>query len=89
MCGAELEQPATGHPRVYCGPVCRRAAEYALRRAQQLLTVAEKAEQRARAAHAVETWDKPSTRKVVKWWAGEVARLEGRLRELLGALMGR
>jgi hypothetical protein len=87
MCGAPLEQPTTGHPRVYCGTTCRRAAEYALRRVQSLLLVAEKTELAARAALELEDFadERRERRKVARWWAGEVARLQGRLRELLGA----
>jgi hypothetical protein len=48
VCGSELEQPATGRPRTYCGEPCRRAAEYELRRAQSLLLSAERSEMRAR-----------------------------------------
>jgi hypothetical protein len=83
MCGKALVQPPTGRPRRYCGPVCRRAAEYELRRVQSLLLAAEKASQRARAAHDDNTWDKASTRRAVKFWAGEVRRLQTRLFQLL------
>ena len=85
VCGAELERPATGRPRSYCGPVHRRAAEYELRRVQSLLTQAEKASQRARAAHAANTWEKSTTRATVKFWTAEVNRLQLRLLALLSA----
>ena len=41
-CGAALEPRATGRPPTYCGPVCRRAAEFELRRLQRRLEVAER-----------------------------------------------
>jgi hypothetical protein len=85
VCGAELEQPATGRPPSYCSPVHRRAAEYELRRVQSLLTQAEKASQRARAAQATNTWDKSSARASVKFWTAEVNRLQLRLLALLSA----
>lgn len=85
VCQAPLEQPATGRPRVYCGQVCRRAAEYELRRLQSLLTVAEKAEQRHRLAAASTTYA-ASERKAAKAWAGEAVRLRTRLRELLAGV---
>jgi len=53
-----------------------------IRRLQAQLALAEKHDMLARAAHA-ESWDKPSTRRTVKFWAGEVARLQQRLLELL------
>ncbi len=83
VCGKPLLQPATGRPRSYCGQTCRRVAEYELRRVQSLLLAAEKASQRARAAHADNTWDKPSTLRLVKFWEGEVRRLQNRLYQLL------
>ena len=82
ICGEALEQPETGRPRVYHSVACRRAAEYELRRLQGRLALAEKRDMLAREAHA-ESWDKPSTRRTVKFWAGEVDRLQARLLELL------
>jgi hypothetical protein len=82
-CGALLDQPETGRPRVYCSVPCRRAAEYELRRVQSLLLTAERHDQRARAAHEIDSFDRPSTRRMLKWWAGEVAQLKARQRALL------
>jgi hypothetical protein len=82
-CGCLLDQPETGRPRVYCSVPCRRAAEYELRRVQSLLLTAERSHQRARERHEVESFDRPSTRRALKWWAGEVAQLKARQRALL------
>ena len=86
-CGAPLEQPPTGRPRTYCGQACRRAAEYELRRAQSLLTIAEKAEQRHRLAAASTSYAVREARAATAW-ESEVTRLRGRLRELLADASG-
>ena len=36
-CHEPLRQPATGHPRWYCSPACRRSGEFEIRRIQQRL----------------------------------------------------
>jgi len=82
-CGSLLDQPETGRPRVYCSVPCRRAAEYELRRVQSLLLTAERHEQQCRAAHEIDSFDRPSTRRALKWWTGEVAGLKARQRALL------
>jgi hypothetical protein len=38
ICGAALEQPATGRPPDYCSPACRRAARYERQRLQRRLS---------------------------------------------------
>jgi hypothetical protein len=86
VCGAPLEQPATGRPRRYCCQTHRRAAEYALRRVQAQLAMAEKRELLARETIVTaRAWGSAtdSARKLAKFWAGEVERLENRLLELL------
>ncbi|MGD0205730.1 MAG: hypothetical protein ABSB57_04755 [Dehalococcoidia bacterium] len=40
-CNAPLNQPPTGRPRVYCGPVCRQAAAYEIKRLQRRLEALE------------------------------------------------
>jgi hypothetical protein len=89
MCDSPLVQPATGHPRVYCGVPCRRAAEYELRRVQSLLLTAERMHQRCRAAHEIDSFDRPSTRRALKWWTSEVAQLKARQRALLAGEVDR
>jgi hypothetical protein len=83
-CGERLEQPATGRPRKYCGDVCRRAAEYDLRRAQALL---KRAEQRAQDAalqvHMADHWQRTSVKNRLAFWQGEIARLRAELQQLL------
>jgi hypothetical protein len=85
-CGSLLSQPATGRPRVYCSVPCRRAAEYELRRVQSLLLTAERREQQARAAHELEIYDRASTRRHLKFWTAEVARLKDQQRTLLSGV---
>lgn len=85
-CGNALQQPATGRPRSYCGVLCRRAAEYELRRVQSMLLQAERRELRAREEHELESYDRPATRRALKWWAGEVERLRARQRALLASV---
>ncbi len=85
MCGGGIEQPATGRPRVYCGPTCRRAAEYELRRLQSRLAVAEKRAMLAGevVATAYDAGERSAPRKGLNYWQAEVQRLQGRLLALL------
>ena len=82
MCGSPLVHPATGRPRTYCGPTCRRAAEFELRRVQSQLAMAERMEIRARAVVA-STYMPQHERKAVRFWNKETLRLRSRLLELL------
>lgn len=67
-----------------CGAVCRRAAGYELRRAQVLLTRAQRREQDAALrVSTVELWEVKGAERVLAFWRGEVARLRGELRALL------
>ncbi len=85
-CGSDLKIPKTGRKPRYCGPACRRAAEYELRRVQRTL-------------ENLESWERgyrqdldegyPSTgpnlaytRKKHAWYTAEIARTEARMREL-------
>ena len=86
-CGAELVQPDTGRPRVYCGPLCRRDAEYRLRRVQSHLARAERALTNARlsvAAGPTYVVKRPDVR--MEFWKGEVQALSAELREALANL---
>ncbi|TPG12563.1 hypothetical protein [Pedococcus bigeumensis] len=76
---------ATGRPAVYCTPACRRSAEYAIRRAQILLTRAQRAQQDAalRVAMSTSAWDIKDAEPRAAFWEGEVERLRTSLRELL------
>lgn len=47
-CGEPLAEQVRGRPSIYCGPVCRRAAEFELRRVQNALVVAETEMEEAR-----------------------------------------
>lgn len=87
-CGGDLPAPAaTGRPATYCGPVCRRAAEYGIRRAQILLTRAERAEQDARCKAATEdNWRAKDFEAKEKFWAAEVDRLRGVMRGVLAGV---
>lgn len=84
ICRSRLQQPATGRPRVYCGPTCRRAAEYEIRRTQSLLLAAEKAELRYRGEWLTgPEWRASSAEKAAHYWDLEAAKLRERLRTLL------
>ena len=83
-CRKRLHQPATGRPRVYCGPECRRAAEYELRRIQSQLGQAEKNERTARAEYiAGPQWNQSAAQKRSQYWDLEAAKLRDRLQHLL------
>lgn len=81
ICGAELDQPATGRPRRYCSPTCRRMRERRLKAAESLLMRAMKREQDARYRAETDTWQ--ATKDAAAWWAREVERLGAELRDLL------
>lgn len=87
-CGAQLPSGVrTGRPATYCGTVCRRSAEYRLRRLQTLTTRAQRAEQDARLRLTMaEAWDGATLGKRASFWADEVTRLEGRIRDLLAGV---
>jgi hypothetical protein len=40
-CGAPIQGPATGRPKAYCGQVCRRLAEFEIRRLTRQLETLE------------------------------------------------
>ena len=89
ICGGVLVQSAVGRPRRYCGPVCRRAAEYAIRRAQALLLRAARgAQSAALLVLTCESWQRREAETRRGFWEAEVERLEGELRELLAGLGG-
>lgn len=87
-CGDGLPEPkGTGRPATYCSPVCRRAAEYGIRRAQILLTRAERAEQDARSRVITdEAWRRGDHKAKAEFWAEEVARLRRVMREVLAGV---
>ncbi len=89
-CGKSVVQkPGDGRPEVYCGIPCRRLAEYEIKRVQRAIVNAEDEQkewrQRADLGMHDDLVGQPglSARKA-DWYAGEVARLEARLRELVG-----
>lgn len=88
-CGEPLTAPDTGRPPTYCSTTCRRSAEYELRRHQQLLLKAQKAEQDARLHNAVgrRGYGAPNARDaaVAAFWEGEVERLSALLDSVLAA----
>lgn len=89
-CGAPIGQPTTGRPRSYCSALCRRAAEYELRRIQSALGRADRAETGARmgAAVAPSGWTVPDPQAKARaaWWAGECTRLRALLRDTLAGV---
>jgi hypothetical protein len=86
MCGTDLEQPTTGRPRTYCGPVCRRAAEYELRRLQRQLEGAEQSVLVARRNVEFGPASPHYQRRRLAFERQRLADLEVRLRTLLGDL---
>jgi hypothetical protein len=80
-CGSKFKPEDTGRPPKYCSDPCRRAAEYDLRRQQQLLVRAEKAYQDARLKAA--TMHGTHWAGQAEWWRLEVERLEDYLFESL------
>jgi hypothetical protein len=76
---------ATGRPRSYCGNLCRKAAEYRLRRVQALLLAAERSLLRSRAFEVSHSWV-GKTSAEIEFWQGEVARLTADLRTNLAAM---
>jgi hypothetical protein len=79
---------SSGRPPTYCSPACRRAAEYAIRRAQVLLTRAQRAEQDAGMRMALEAtdWHRKDATAKLTYWRGEVERLRMSLRDLLAGV---
>lgn len=87
-CGAVLLQPATGRPRVYCSALCRRDAEYRLRRVQSHLARAERSLTTARMTAATASRygyrdDAVQTKERIKFWTAEVEALTAELRAAL------
>lgn len=78
-CGAEIAAKGKGRPPVYCGPTCRRDAEYELRRVQSHLVYAE----RARLREVMETVGNSYRQRYVDAWGVEITALQERLRALL------
>jgi hypothetical protein len=82
-CAADLHQPPTGRRKTYCGPACRRAAEYELRRLQRRIEAAERTLDRAREELEFGYGDTRSKRKRVNFAQRHLEQLEERLRALL------
>ncbi len=77
----------TGRPATYCTPVCRRAAEFSLRRAQVLLTRAQRAEQDAALAVATGgSYRAADDAGALAFWRSEVKRLRDEIRALLAGV---
>ena len=84
-CGSPMPAAkSTGRPPTYCTPVCRRAAEFALRRAQVLLARAQRAEQDAALAVAIGgSYRAADDGDRLTFWRSEVKRLRDEIRALL------
>lgn len=82
-CGDVLEQPSTGRPPTYCGPTCRRASEYELRRLQRRLESAERNVEHARESMEFGYAPLAQRRKRLAFAEQQLADLEERLRVLL------
>jgi len=78
---------STGRPPTYCTPVCRRAAEFALRRAQVLLTRAQRAAQAAALAVATGgSYRAADDADRLTFWRSEVKRLRDEIRSLIAGV---
>ena len=87
-CGAAGDRrPGPGRPAIYCGPVCRQAAAYELKRLQRRLELRENRRLTLRHAEGIEREIRDGFgRTVVQQLAAveaEIAEDEVRLRELL------
>jgi sugar-specific transcriptional regulator TrmB len=84
-CGGPLSQPPTGRPRSYCGPACRQAAAYEIKRLQRRLEALE--ERASRLRHERETgvkdWLGRTRAEALADVEAEIAAAEERLRALL------
>ena len=87
-CGSPMPSAkSTGRPATYCTPVCRRAAEFSLRRAQVLLTRAQRAEQDAGLAVATNgSYRAEDDAARLTFWRSEVKRLRDEIRALLAGV---
>jgi hypothetical protein len=87
-CGTLVDPAATGRPAVYCSPVCRRAAEYDLRRSQVLLTRAQRCEQDAGLRlMTASSYRLDDEQKALDYWRAEVKRLRDKLRAMLAGVI--
>jgi len=85
-CGSLMPSAkSTGRPPTYCTPVCRRAAEFALRRV--LLTRAQRAEQDAALAVATGgSYRAADDADRLTFWRSEVKRLRDEIRSLIAGV---
>ena len=83
QCGAgfEPQEGRPGRPQVYCSATCRRAREYAIKRAQRAVERAERelTDQRARVADG--WWHRAE--ELEAFWVAEVDRTRAALEALL------
>lgn len=85
-CGAPLAQPDTGRPKTYCSTVCRRAAEFEIRRIVRRIETMELALRNARADRSgIRDLSGRTSEQYADVLSGHIAEDEGRLRELLAA----
>ena len=83
-CGGPLDQPTTGRPCIYCGPVCRQAAAYEIQRLNRHLMALE--ERRSELRHSRSTirdWLGRTPQVALANTEAEIDAAEARLRALL------
>lgn len=86
VCGAELTLPRTGRPPRYCTVICRRAAEYALKRANHHLESLERRRDELRRRLTTEKLyvaRRRSLEQEVATLEADIDRYQGELRRLL------
>lgn len=89
-CGRPIQQAETGRPAIYCGPACRQAAAYELKRIQRRLEALE--ERRSDLRHSRSTirdWLGRTPKVALVDVEAEIATDEARLRLLLSEPRGK
>ena len=89
-CGGPIQQAETGRPAIYCGPTCRQAAAYELRRIQRRLEGFEKERSDLRHERDFHTpWLARKAKQRLVDIEEEIATDEARLRLLLSEPRGK
>ena len=90
-CNTPLDQPATGRPPIYCGPACRQAAAYEIKRLNRRLEGLETWASRLRHEPDCGYRDGAGRRhkEQVADLDAQIAKAEARLLALLGEARGK
>ena len=89
-CGVPLDQPTTGRPRIFCGPVCRQAAAYEIQRLNRhLMALEERASELRHSRSSIRDWLSRTPQQALADTEAEIAEAEDRLRLLLAEPRGK